>query len=152
MKINNVNQIAEYPENYDFIPKLTQDKILLYMNKAQLNAERYYLLHIQEPDKKEAYLKLYNHEMDILAGAKNVLSIMGIKVEYNWYEIGSSDFLYAWCGNREWILATKKDAEDELNYNISECYLKPKEPYAGWPKPKEDKKEVLVSPFFPMVK
>ena len=70
MKINNVNQIAEYPENYDFIPELTQDKILLYMNKAQLNAERYYLLHIQEPDKKEAYLKLYNHEMDILAGAK----------------------------------------------------------------------------------
>ena len=140
MKINNVNQIAEYPENYNFIPELTQDKILLYMNKAQLNAERYYLLHIQEPDKKEAYLKLYNHEMDILAGAKNVLSIMGIKVEYNW------------CGNREWILATKKDAEDELNYNISECYLKPKEPYAGWPKPKEDKKEVLVSPSFPMIK
>ena len=140
MKITNVNQVVEYPENYDFIPELMQDKILLYMNKAQLNAERYYLLHIQEPDKKEAYLKLYNHEMDILAGAKNILSILGIKVEYNW------------CGNHEWILATKKDAEDELNYNISECYLKPKEPYAGWPKPKGDKKEVLVSPSFPMIK
>lgn len=141
MKITNVNQIAEYPENYDFIPELMQDKILLYMNKAQLNAEHYYLLHIQEPDKKEVYLKLYNHEMDILSGAKNVLSIMGIKAEYNW------------CGNREWILATRKDAENELKYNIPDCSGKPKkEPYAGWPKPTEDKKEVLVSPSFPMVK
>lgn len=140
MKITNVNQVAEYPENYDFIPELMQDKILLYMNKAQLNAERYYLLHIQEQDKKEAYLKLYNHEMDILSGAKNILSIMGIKAEYDW------------CGNREWILATREDAENELKYNIPDCSDKPKkELYAGWPKPKEDKKEILDSPSFPMV-
>lgn len=106
--IKNINSIDEYPENYDNLDELTQDKILNYLNGAQERAYSYYEKHIEQD--KELYLDLYNSIVDQLQGAKNILSILGIKVEYNFPR-----------EPKQWILATKEDAEQYAKAKFNNC-------------------------------
>lgn len=129
MKIENTNKVDEYPDNYDDLPQDKRKAILDYMNDQQAMADDYYEKHIVYSDMREEYLQLYNHVVDLLCGAKNVLSMVGIKVEYNW------------PSGKGWILATKKDAEAYNEWNGIDCSCNRNvEKYAGWPKPKGDRK------------
>ena len=131
MKIYNINQKSEYPDNYDFLPEKTKKDILTYMNDQQTLANTYYEKHIiYEDGMKEEYLNLYNHQLDLMCGSKNIISLLGVKLEYNWKKDG------------KWILATKDDwqaREDEKEQEICEYkekLKKLKEGYKSWPTPK----------------
>lgn len=127
MKIYNINQKSEYPDNYDFLPVKTKKDILTYMNDQQTLANTYYEKHIiYEDGMKEEYLNLYNHQLDLMCGAKNILSLLGIKIEFGWKTPGVWDF------------ATKDDWENRENQKKQDCcnYKKIKNEYENWPKPK----------------
>lgn len=131
MKIYNINQKSEYPDNYDFLSKKTKKDILTYMNDQQTLANTYYEKHIiYAEEMKEEYLNLYDHQLDLMCGAKNILSLLGIKIEFGWRHDG------------KWILATKDDwqrREDEKEQEICEYkekLKKLKEGYKSWPTPK----------------
>lgn len=127
MKIYNINQKSEYPDNYDFLPEKVKKDILTYLNDQQALANSYYEKHIiYAEEMKEEYLNLYDHQLNLMCGAKNILSLLGIKVEYNWGK------------NGKWILATKDDwqkREDEKEQAVC-AYKKKLEAYSQWPTPK----------------
>lgn len=107
MKIRNNEDVEIYPENYDNIPTQWQQVILDYLNDSQELAETYYKKHYEnkaDKETKEKYLNLYQHQMDLQCGAKNILSVLGIHAEYNWPD-----------HYHEWILATKEDAQKFLD-------------------------------------
>ncbi|HBP43422.1 MAG TPA: hypothetical protein DD621_01875 [Clostridiales bacterium] len=129
MEVKNINTVDEYPDNYDFLSKDTQNKIVEYMNNYQEDANNNYEKHITALDDKSRsmYLDLYNHVVDILIGSKNAYSIVGIKLEYNWNH------------DSKWLLATKADYQannglsDDCNCQMSQ------EEYTAWPYPKVNK-------------
>ena len=100
MKPINVQDVDKYPDNYGSLISLEREKILNYMNGMQNLADRYYQKYFKDSDDKS--LKLYQHTLTGLTGAKNAYATLGIMVE-NWGE------------NGEWILATKQDAENYIN-------------------------------------
>ena len=102
MKPINIQSIDKYPTNYNFLSEEEQNKILSYMNGMQDLANQYYQKYFKDSDDKS--LKLYQHTLTGLTGAKNAFATLGIMVE-------------KWGINDEWILATKIDAE---NYNDTE--------------------------------
>lgn len=128
MKIDNINSVDEYPDNYDNLTDKMKTKILNYFNDQQALADTYYQKHIIQSEMRTEYLKLYDHVMDLLCGGKNILSVMGIKVEF--------DFP---TGRKRWILATKKDAEAYNVYKEEECALRQsfKEGFLAWPTPRD---------------
>lgn len=134
MKIYNINQKSEYPDNYDFLPEKTKKDILTYMNDQQTLANTYYEKHIiYAEEMKEEYLNLYNHQLDLMCGSKNIMSLLGVKLEYNWKKDG------------KWILATKDDwqaREDEKEQEICEYKekLKKLKQYSQWPTPRNGRK------------
>ena len=131
MKINNINTEDEYPDNYDDVDSTIQKVIVTYLNEQQDLANDYYDKHIMNEDEKNQYLALYNHQLDLLCGGKNVLSVMGIKAEYNWPNHKS-----------KWFLATKTDYEARESTDDSECTIASTvEAYAGWPKPRGTRNE-----------
>lgn len=100
MKPINVQDISKYPINYNNIQEEDKVKILSYMNGMQALCERYYTKYFEDSDNKS--LRLYQHTLTGLTGAKNAYATLGIMVE-------------KWGSNGEWILATKIDAEDYNN-------------------------------------
>jgi len=100
LKPINVQDVDKYPDNYGSLISLEREKILNYMNGMQNLADRYYQKYFKDSDDKS--LKLYQHTLTGLTGAKNAYATLGIMVE-NWGE------------NGEWILATKQDAENYIN-------------------------------------
>jgi len=128
LKIYNINRQNEYPDNYDFLDERTKKDILTYMNDQQALANSYYEKHITYAEEmKDEYLNLYDHQLDLMCGAKNVLTLMGIRLEYNWS-----------TSPKKWILATKEDwqkREDEVEKSCQER-TKMLESYSGWPKPR----------------
>lgn len=128
MKIDNINTVDEYPDNYDNLTDEMKTKILNYFNDQQALADTYYQKHIIQSEMRTEYLKLYDHVMDLLCGGKNILSVMGIKVEFDWP-----------TGRKRWILATKKDAEVYNVYKEEECALRQsfKEGFLAWPTPRD---------------
>lgn len=107
MKIRNTEDVAQYPETYDFLSEEQQSIIVRYMNAVQQQAERYYDLHLQyevETYKHNLYWRLYNQTRSELTGAKSAYATTGVRVEYNW------------PGHyHEWILATRADAQAYLD-------------------------------------
>ena len=103
-------------------------KILNYFNDQQALADTYYQKHIIQSEMRTEYLNLYDHVMDLLCGGKNILSVIGIKVEFDWP-----------TGRKRWILATKKDAEAYNIYQEEECILRQslKDGLLGWPTPRD---------------
>lgn len=108
MKIENLDAIETYPTNYDNIDKKTRDIIVEYLNDQQALAELYYKHHIEyeqheynhDDNELPRYLRLYQHQMTLICGGKNLLSVLGINAEYNW------------PGHpHEWFLATRADAQ-----------------------------------------
>lgn len=100
MKPINTQDTNKYPDNYDNLISLEKEKILNYMNGMQSLADRYYQKYFKDSYYKN--LKMYQHTLTGLTGAKNAYATLGIMVE-NWGE------------NGEWILATKQDAENYIN-------------------------------------
>lgn len=122
MKIRNYNDVMEYPVNYSFLKEETKKTILKYFKEQEELKEFYYKKHILKEQHKlteeealKDYLRLYQHQMTLLAGGKNVLSILGIKVEYNWPN-----------HKHEWILATQDDALAYLEATDKPCAEKVK--------------------------
>ena len=108
MKINNINFVSQYPENYDFLTQEEKDTILNYMNGTQNLAERYYERHNHEDtEENNKWIRMFNHVMTLQTGAKNAFSILGIKVEYNWP-----------TQYHKWILATKEDYDKWLQAKV----------------------------------
>lgn len=107
MRINNLQQVDDYPENYDNITDEQKNIIINFMNAMQDLANRYYKEYFDSEilnkennnDRKEHLLKLYQQTVDTLTGAKNAYRTLGFMVEYNWPQ-----------KKGKWILATKKDA------------------------------------------
>lgn len=99
MKPINIQSIDKYPTNYNFLSEEQQNKILSYMNYMNELAKKYYKKYFLDADDKN--LRLYQHTLTGLTGAKNAFATLGIMVE-------------KWGINDEWILATKTDA---TNYN-----------------------------------
>ena len=101
MKPVNIQDIEKYPISYSDFITFESEKVLNYMNGMQSLADRYYLKYFKdEEDNKN--LRLYQHTLTGLTGAKNAYATLGIMVE-NWGE------------NGEWILATRQDAENYIN-------------------------------------
>lgn len=127
MKIDNINTVDEYPDNYDNLTDKMKTKILDYFNDQQALADSYYQKHIIQSEMRTEYLNLYDHVMDLLCGGKNILSVLDIKVEWDWP-----------TGRKQWILATKKDAEAYNVYQEEECSLRQsiKDGLLGWPTPR----------------
>lgn len=125
MKIDNINNVDEYPDNYDNLTDEMKTKILNYFNDQQALADTYYQKHIIQSEMRTEYLKLYDHVMDLLCGGKNILSVMGIKVEFDWRK------------PHEWILATKEDYLYRENQFYKECsqYNKINKGLNAWPTP-----------------
>lgn len=128
MRIKNINEQDEYPENYDNLNQYEKRDIEKYMNDEQETANRHYEKHItaESEDEREQYLDLYRHVQDVLIGSKNAFSLLHIKVEYNWKNDG------------KWHLATKSDYE-KYNGLSDKCTCDQSEkvvPYSQWPTPK----------------
>ena len=100
MKPINIQDIEKYPENYLNINENNKVKILYYMRGMQDLANHYYEKYFKEAEDKD--LRLYQHTLTGLTGAKNAYATLGIMVE-------------KWGKNGEWILATKQDAENYVN-------------------------------------
>ena len=100
MKPINIQDIEKYPENYLNINEEDKVKILYYMRGMQDLANHYYEKYFKEAEDKD--LRLYQHTLTGLTGAKNAYATLGIMVE-------------KWGENGEWILATKQDAENYVN-------------------------------------
>ena len=100
MKPINIQNIEKYPENYLNINEEDKVKILYYMRGMQDLANHYYEKYFKEAEDKD--LRLYQHTLTGLTGAKNAYATLGIMVE-------------KWGENGEWILATKQDAENYVN-------------------------------------
>lgn len=84
--VKNYQDIDTFQNDYHWMSQQWVEGILDYFNSYQKQADRYYQKHIDNPDMKSDYLNLYSHVEDQLTGAKNVLSVMGIKVE-QWVKI-----------------------------------------------------------------
>lgn len=109
MKINNTEDIMEYPENYDNWTEEQKDVIIKYMNAVQHLCDEYYQKHLNSESlnntqEHQEYLSLYRHTLTSLTGSKNAYATLGLKVEYNWPN-----------HKHEWFLATRQDAEEFLN-------------------------------------
>lgn len=100
MKPINIQDIEKYPENYLNINEEDKVKILYYMRGMQDLANHYYEKYFKEAEDKD--LRLYQHTLTGLTGAKNAYATLGIMVE-------------KWGKNNEWILATKQDATDYID-------------------------------------
>ena len=102
MKPINIQDTDKYPENYNNLSIDTQNKIINYMNGMQALAERYYNKYFLDSEEKS--LKLYQHTLTSLTGAKNAYATMNIMVEYDW------------PGHKGiWFLANKEDAQNYIN-------------------------------------
>ena len=101
MKPINIQDIDKYPDSYCSLISLEREKVLNYMNGMQNLADRYYLKYFKNEEDNKS-LKLYQHTLTGLTGAKNAYATLGIMVE-NWGE------------NGKWILATRQDAENYIN-------------------------------------
>mgnify|MGYP003296888677 CR=1 FL=1 len=104
MKTINIQDIDKYPDDYNWLSSEEQIKILGYMRGMQDLCERYYRKYFEETEEKD--LRLYQHTLTGLTGAKNAYATLGIMVE-------------KWGNNGEWILATKIDAETYNNEDDS---------------------------------
>lgn len=131
MKVNNINTEDQYPEDYDWLLDSKQKTILDFFNYFQNMADEYYEKHKTDAERRERYLDLYNQTIYSLLGAKELCSLFGVMVEYNW-PTGPEN---------EWFLATKADWQAYEDYKVKCC---PKEPavvpYSGWPSPIGNKK------------
>ncbi len=101
MKISNINDASEYPVDYDFLPQTDKDIILNYFKYQQELADGYYEKHCMEGYERDTMLRLYDHVVDIMCGAKEILAYLGIMVEYSWPHAPG-----------EWAFATRQDALD----------------------------------------
>lgn len=131
MKIYNINNSNEYPENYDFLTQEQKSVILNYFKYQQELADTYYEKHIIEPESHDVYLKLYNHVMDIMCGAKEILAQLGVMVEFNWPHSPG-----------KWDFATRQNAIDrENNGSFYDCNCGSKQKVTAgrdaWPTPKQ---------------
>ena len=128
MKIGNINKREEYPDNYDKMQDAYKNAILDFFADQQKRANDYYEEHItaETAEERSKLLGLYNHQLDVMIGAKLVLACIGIKMEYNW------------PGHKgEWIMATANDWDKDDSAVDVDCEPKSKlEKYAGWPKPR----------------
>ena len=100
MKPINIQDLEKYPEDYSNLDE--EDKLIIinYMRGMQDLANHYYEKYFKEAEDKD--LRLYQHTLTGLTGAKNAYATLGIMVE-------------KWGKNNEWILATKQDAIDYIN-------------------------------------
>lgn len=128
MKIGNINKREEYPADYDDLAADKKEIILHFFAEQQEKANDYYEKHIGVEDDEEhaRLLSLYNHQLDVIIGAKLILALLGVKMEYNW------------PGHEgEWIMATASDWDKDDSAVDTDCEPKSKlEKYAGWPKPR----------------
>ena len=145
MKIGNINKIEEYPVDYSDLPQDKQDIILNFFAEQQEKANDYYEKHIvaETQEERSKLLGLYNHQLDVIIGAKLILALLGVKMEYNW------------PGNRgKWILATKADYEKNENAADDDCLPQSsmrREKYAGWPKPRTNADNTREKDLLPRV-
>lgn len=122
--MRNINNISDYPSNYEWLETEKQNKILELMNTRQKVADEYWNLckNIYEDkdclelndyktiftvsiDKDiEEKLRIYNNMINFISGARIAYATLGIMLEYNWPN-----------HKNEWILATIEDAEAYLN-------------------------------------
>lgn len=103
MSVINVQELDQYPEDYEWLSEDDQNVILGYMNGMQALANRYYkeyMDHIEEHIDTGKYIRQYNHTVTSLTGSKNAYATLGIMVEYDWPNYRGM-----------WILATRSMAE-----------------------------------------
>lgn len=109
MSVINVQELEQYPENYDWLSDDDKNVVLGYMNGMQALANRYYKTYIdniEEHINTGKYIRQYNHTVTSLTGSKNAYATLGIMVEYDWPNYRGM-----------WILATREMAE---NYNTDQ--------------------------------
>jgi len=108
----NIQELDQYPDNYDGLSGEDQAIILGYMNGMQALANRYYreyMDHIEDHIDTGKYIRQYNHTITSLTGSKNAYATLGIMVEYNWPGYKGL-----------WVLATREMAETYRNDEIDE--------------------------------
>ena len=106
-KVINIQELDQYPEDYDWLRDEYQDAILGYMNGMQALANRYYRTYvdnIEEHVNTGKYIRQYNHTLTSLTGSKNAYATLGIMVEYDWPGYAGM-----------WVLATREMAETCIN-------------------------------------
>ena len=88
MKIDNINNLEDYPENYDDWDPNKLQNATDYMNAVQASLETYRQKHEEAEGKDEEehlqYLTLIQHCLTSLQGSKNAYVTLGIMMEYNW--------------------------------------------------------------------
>lgn len=106
--MDSVLDFTDYPDNYDWLPQETKNKILDFFNTRQKEVDDlrykrfkydntiYYKSNAQNDE------QLANHKQSELYVARNALRLVGIFVEYGW--LGNS---------REWILVNYDRALSE---------------------------------------
>lgn len=125
--IKNYQDIESYPLSYAWMSREWSLGLMDFFNGYQRQADSYYQKHKNNPGRHDDYLALYNHVMDQLSGAKNCLSVMGIKME-------------PWSNDKEnpWCLATKdmaKKYNDNLDDDDDTVQPIDKNQYWTWPAP-----------------
>lgn len=119
--MKNINNIDDYPTDYNWLPIEDQQKILKIMNTRQKLADQYWQICKDSYIESESYdvnldeymytistimdkdinekLYLYNAAINFISGARIAYASLGIMVEYNWPN-----------HKGEWFLATASDA------------------------------------------
>ena len=100
MKPINIQDLEKYPKDYSNLNEENKLIIINYMRGMQDLANHYYKKYFEDAEDKD--LRLYQHTLTGLTGAKNAYATLGIMVE-------------KWGEHNEWILATKTDAENYIN-------------------------------------
>jgi hypothetical protein len=116
--------LNDYPEDYDWISEDNQKTILKYFNNLQERADKYDNAHLLATDEETQnnYLELYNSVQDTLIGAKNILNMFNVYVEFGFpYKDAEGNVVFP----NDWDLITKERAdlynevEHECNHETS---------------------------------